>query len=581
VVDQQPLTAPIRELRIADHVVDTIRLTVGAHPVETGGALLGYPDERIVTDFLFDPNARTGYAVYQNSLRLIERIGAAEAATPQRFVGILHSHPADVARPSGQDVSEFTTMLSANPGLPFTVSPIVTFDLRAAIAPHEVVVDGMRMSCFVSTRTTDGVRVDPVVPVVLPVRASLHRVDPDHAPIVTARLEGVPVFMSEVVHGGRRLVVSMPLGFPTAAATIVDEDGRPLRIAWRLDSAPEERLALALEDAARSARAEADGPTGADPEVPRATRKGVPLGALTARASGMLSDRIHRRSALIVGAGSMGSDIAEALVRSGVGRITLMDPDIVEAHNLGRARYSGADIGQSKVHALARHMAAISTELLIEAVSEGTADVDRDRLAGLVSSADVVVAATDDPEAQSLLNHVARHVGTPAVFVGMYARAEGGEIVVSRSDVPCFACATGRVRDLRTDDTRRTADYGTGRLVAEPGLASDVQFVSAAAAKIVLGLLEEDADADARVFVEQPLSHGQSYIVFSMRPDYWVFPSAMRDAAAQYAMQSLWMRVERRDDCPVCGAAPEDPLVFRAPRLARLREFLAARRRAR
>src|SRR5882672_10160222 len=63
-----------------------------------------------------------------------------------------------------------------------------------------------------------------------------------------------------------------------------------------------------------------------------------------------------RSSVLCVGAGGIISQIAPTLVRKGIGRITLLDPDIVEPSNLNRQRFYIKDIGKNKALALAENL---------------------------------------------------------------------------------------------------------------------------------------------------------------------------------------------------------------------------------
>ncbi|MBS2554752.1 hypothetical protein KGQ19_48665, partial [Catenulispora sp. NL8] len=148
----------------------------------------------------------------------------------------------------------------------------------------------------------------------------------------------------------------------------------------------------------------------------------------------------------------------------------------------------------------------------------------------------------------------------------------GGEVIVAAAGSACFACATGGVRaDLRetgSGDVAARTDYGTGRLVAEPGLLADVHQVAAVAAKAALGLLHApDDDAAAARFAYGILKAGTTYAVFGHEPDYWIFADLMRSTPAQYAYQSLWLSVTSRDDCPVCGevAGRTDPSAYREP----------------
>lgn len=71
-----------------------------------------------------------------------------------------------------------------------------------------------------------------------------------------------------------------------------------------------------------------------------------------------LTSRIH-----IVGCGSVGSVLAENLVRFGITKVTLYDFDTVEAKNVANQLFTAADVGRPKVEALADHLASINPDI--------------------------------------------------------------------------------------------------------------------------------------------------------------------------------------------------------------------------
>src|SRR6266852_9514807 len=71
------------------------------------------------------------------------------------------------------------------------------------------------------------------------------------------------------------------------------------------------------------------------------------------RIPGFDQEVFSKSSVLCIGAGGIISQIAPTLVRKGIGRITLLDGDIVEASNLNRQRFYIEDVGSNKAVALA------------------------------------------------------------------------------------------------------------------------------------------------------------------------------------------------------------------------------------
>lgn len=76
--------------------------------------------------------------------------------------------------------------------------------------------------------------------------------------------------------------------------------------------------------------------------------------------------RIH-----IIGCGSVGSTVAENLVRCGITKITLWDFDTVEAHNIANQMFRDADIGKPKVEALADILREINPDIVKDLVLKG------------------------------------------------------------------------------------------------------------------------------------------------------------------------------------------------------------------
>ncbi|MFH9060093.1 ThiF family adenylyltransferase [Streptomyces coeruleorubidus] len=287
--------------------------------------------------------------------------------------------------------------------------------------------------------------------------------------------------------------------------------------------------------------------------------------ALFARTGGLLSPALADRHVLLVGAGSVGSYLADVLVRSGVGRMTVVDPDRVEAANIGRSLFTAHDIGSPKANATVRHLRSVHPGVRTRAWKASVGDIKPKRWMKTLPHVDLIIAATDDNAAQQRLNHLAYWSGKPAVFVGLYQGAAGGEVVFSKPPLPCWACSTGGVREsLGNLGMRPATDYGTGRSFAVPGLLPDIQHVASSGAKIALALLHDNAQDRITRFLAKPLAEHLPMVLMAMEPDHWFFPKVMGEAPGQHAFQSIWVRTGRRPDCPVCGDESRrvDPLEY-------------------
>ena len=122
--------------------------------------------------------------------------------------------------------------------------------------------------------------------------------------------------------------------------------------------------------------------------------------ALIARHGQELHDRFSSATAAICGLGGLGSNIAIALARAGIGRLILVDFDRVDITNLHRQQYKAEQIGEYKTEALAANLLEISP---FTEVKWGTEKVTEDNFLELLEGADIVCEAFDNAEAKAML----------------------------------------------------------------------------------------------------------------------------------------------------------------------------------
>ncbi len=149
--------------------------------------------------------------------------------------------------------------------------------------------------------------------------------------------------------------------------------------------------------------------------------------------------RLARATALIAGCGALGSVIAESLVRSGVGRLRIVDRDFPELHNLQRqVLYTEQDVarGWPKAVAAASHLRAINSGVEIEPL---VADIDHKNMAHLGSDVQVIVDGTDNFETRFLINDFSLETGIPWVYGGCLG-AEGQSLTIVPGQTACLHC---------------------------------------------------------------------------------------------------------------------------------------------
>lgn len=184
------------------------------------------------------------------------------------------------------------------------------------------------------------------------------------------------------------------------------------------------------------------------PDLPSAeTPSGAaqPYGARYARQAvlGVIGSKGQQRLAAskvaIVGCGALGSTQAELAARAGVGKVIVIDRDVLELHNLQRQLlFDEQDVRDRlpKAVAAARRLRKVNSEIQIEEV---VADVTAANVADLVRGADLVLDGTDNFETRFLLNDAAVREGRPWVYGGVLG-SDGTVMAVRPGLGPCLRC---------------------------------------------------------------------------------------------------------------------------------------------
>jgi adenylyltransferase/sulfurtransferase len=142
---------------------------------------------------------------------------------------------------------------------------------------------------------------------------------------------------------------------------------------------------------------------------------------------------------LIIGAGGLGSPVALYLAASGVGTITLCDPDTVDLTNLQRQiMHRSASVGRPKVDSARDTLAQVNPESRIVGLQERVTGA---RLEELVAGADVVLDCCDNFTTRHAVNRACVKHRRPLVS-GAGIRFDGQVSVfdMRRDDAPCYQC---------------------------------------------------------------------------------------------------------------------------------------------
>ena len=147
--------------------------------------------------------------------------------------------------------------------------------------------------------------------------------------------------------------------------------------------------------------------------------------------------KLKASSALIVGAGGLGSPVALYLAAAGVGRIGLVDHDVVDASNLQRQVIHGTGaVGQLKVESAKRRLLDLNPLIQVDAYNQPFTSANAMQIA---KDYNVLIDGTDNFPARYLINDVCVFLGKPNVYGSIY-RFDGQASVFFAKEGPCYRC---------------------------------------------------------------------------------------------------------------------------------------------
>src|SRR5947199_1472943 len=216
-----------------------------------------------------------------------------------------------------------------------------------------------------------------------------------------------------------------------------------------------------------------------DPTLERYSRQMRFGGMLEKGQRKLLASRVT-----LCGCGALGTVIANALVRAGVGFVRIVDRDFIENHNLQRqVLFDEADIAANlpKAEAAARKLRVVNSTVTIEPV---VTDIDRTNILELAKDADIILDGTDNFEIRYLIDDVSVKLGKPWVYGGSIG-SHGQTMTIIPGQTPCLRCVFEAAPAPGEAGTCETAG------VLSPIVNIVASFQAAEAFKILTGQLQQ------------------------------------------------------------------------------------------
>ncbi|WP_456271116.1 thiazole biosynthesis adenylyltransferase ThiF [Bacillus sp. AK031] len=149
--------------------------------------------------------------------------------------------------------------------------------------------------------------------------------------------------------------------------------------------------------------------------------------------------KLAEKHVLIIGAGALGSGNAEALVRAGVGKVTIVDRDYVEWSNLQRQQlYTEQDAKERTPKAVAakNRLDQINSEVKVKAIVTDATVEDFERLQDGI---DLILDSTDNFDTRMIINDISQKYKIPWVY-GACVGSYGISYTIIPDETPCLHC---------------------------------------------------------------------------------------------------------------------------------------------
>ena len=226
--------------------------------------------------------------------------------------------------------------------------------------------------------------------------------------------------------------------------------------------------------------------------------------------------KLLEASVLCIGAGGLGSPAISYLAAAGVGRIGIIDDDVVDISNLQRQIiHTTADIGKPKVDSAKRMVEAINPDVDVEIIN---GRINIENVMEIVGRYDAVLQGSDNFPTRYLINDTCFYLKKP-LFDGAVLRFEGQATnYLTGPDAPCYRC-----------------------LYEEPPPPGEVPSCQEAGVLgAVVGII---GTIQATEFLKHVLGIGESLTGRLLRLD-----------ALDMTMRTV--KVRKRPGCPLCGENP-------------------------
>ncbi|MFN7672456.1 MAG: ThiF family adenylyltransferase [Planctomycetota bacterium] len=167
-------------------------------------------------------------------------------------------------------------------------------------------------------------------------------------------------------------------------------------------------------------------------------------------------ERLAASRVVVLGCGSVGSQVAVALAQAGVGRFVLVDPENLESANIGRHALGAEDLGKNKAEALAHRIRSRFPHLRCVEARQSKWDEAAKTDPSLFEPSDLIISAIGNWTSEASLNewHIARLRPQPIVYAWTEAHACAGHAVAICGVGGCLQCGFSELGEFKDPVTK-------------------------------------------------------------------------------------------------------------------------------
>lgn len=288
--------------------------------------------------------------------------------------------------------------------------------------------------------------------------------------------------------------------------------------------------------------------------------------SLELRNRGTVPTTLASKSVLVLGCGALGGDVAVTLANAGVGKLILVDHDIMAPGNVIRHATGLAATGLSKTDALRQLLHQHNPFVDVESLPHSATD-PRERIDELLQRADIAVSTIADENVELVINEAAVRLGRTVIYGRALRSGLAARVFRVRPQQDACKKCLALYRDgaekgegLRWIDVPSAQSELLARECGQPvlaGSASDLRFAADLTSRAVIDELAEGTSWNNLLWVREP------------------WPGAPASVSAPYtaARESFAPRPE----CPACGRPRVKRIVLSSAAKAALKSYAEAK----